>query len=114
MKSYSQRKSQQQERRVAEELGGRTQPGSGSGDFAKGDVRVKGEIRAECKTTSAASYSLKLADLVKIHREAALGKLEMPVMSVQFQGPVGTSHRYAVIDWEWFKQLVEIERSVRE
>jgi hypothetical protein len=53
------RKSVLQERRAAEAIGGRVQPGSGAPEFYKGDVRKAGELRVECKTTSAQSYALE-------------------------------------------------------
>ena len=45
--------SAKQERRMAEDLGGRVQPASGAMKHAKGDVRVMGVVRAEAKFTTA-------------------------------------------------------------
>lgn len=107
-RSFGQRASQRQERRAAASLGGRVTPASGAtgSPSAKGDVRVRGEIRAECKTTSAASYSLKLAEWRKIQSEAgAFG--EAPVMQIEFQGQAGRNKKLAVIDWEHFIELKE-------
>ena len=107
MRSFGQRKSRLQERRAAADLGGSVQPGSGAMEFAKGDVRVAGEIRAECKTTSKKTYILKLAELQKIQQEALMGRLEESVLQVEFQGQVGQNHRYAVIPWASYLQLRE-------
>ena len=104
-KSYIQRISQKQERRVADEVGGRTQPASGAMAHAKSDVRKAGELRVECKFTSAKSYSLKLAELDKIAAEALAGGLEVPVLQVQFQKPGGLNRKFAVIDWHEYLDL---------
>lgn len=105
MRSYGQRRSQAQEKRTAKELGGFVQPGSGSMDFAKGDVRDIGKIRVECKTTGKDRYALKLADLHKIRLEALKGGLESWAFQIQFQRSAGMTTRIAVIDSEWFREL---------
>lgn len=64
--------SAKQEKRLAQDLGGKTQPASGALKHAKGDVRAVGEVRAEAKYTSKSSYQLKLAELEKIVGEAGL------------------------------------------
>ena len=105
MKSLNQRRSQRQEKAMAQDVGGRTQPGSGSQDFAKGDVRKVGEFRGECKTTVAASTTLHLKDLLKIQNEALMGGLEDWALQLEFIGQGGRSRKYAVIDWETYVQL---------
>lgn len=97
------RRSQLQERRVAEDLGGRVQPGSGAPDFYKGDVKAPG-VRVECKTTGQAHYVLKMSDLDKITKEA-MGALETPVMQIQF-GVIGKGRNYAVISLHWFERML--------
>jgi hypothetical protein len=94
-----------QERRTAQDLGGFAHRGSGASDFGKSDVRKPLDIRAECKTTSAKSYSLKLSDWEKITGEATRGGLEAPVMQVEFQGAAGMNKKLAVIDWYYFMEL---------
>lgn len=106
-RSQNQRRSQRQEARAAASLGGRVQPGSGAMPFAKGDVRVVGQVRAECKTTSAQSYGLKLAEWRKIQSEAIQGGGEMPVMQIEFQGTFGMHTKLAVISWESFLEMRE-------
>ena len=107
MKSYAQRQSQLQEKRAAQDVGGRVQPGSGSTIFAKGDVRVAGKLRLECKTTSGSSFVLKLKELLKIEREAQ-DSLEEWAFQIQFQRQSGMGKKYVVSDlksfmqnWEW-------------
>lgn len=95
-----------QEVDIAEELGGRTQPGSGNQRGAKGDVRKKGELRIEAKFTSAGSYSLKLDDLQKIAGECGLG--EKPVFVIDFleQGTRRLTDRFAVLTFHDLKELL--------
>jgi len=100
----SQKRSRVQEKRVAAREGGRRQPGSGAADGFEGDVRAVGRYRGECKLTRAASYSLKLKDLMKLEGQA--GKGELPVFDVEFQGV--TPHKRYVILPEWvFDTLME-------
>lgn len=90
---------------MAEELNGRVQVASGATRFEKGDVRVRGNVRAECKTTSKSSYTLKLAELKKIQNEAISGGLEVPVMQIEFQGP-GGGREVAVLDSRWLLDMI--------
>lgn len=92
-KTDSQKRSKKQEKRAAKRVGGRTQPGSGSGP-EKGDVRDPGHTSIECKLTRAKSYSLKLADLEKLERESHSG--EKPALEIEFQG-VYPHKRYVVL-----------------
>lgn len=62
------KRSQRSERKGAKNEGGRVTPMSGAGR-QKGDYRTAAFL-TEDKTTTAASYSLKLATLKKIEREA--------------------------------------------
>lgn len=100
------RKSLLQERKAAEDVGGRVQPGSGAPEFYKGDVRKRGDLRLECKTTGSKSYNLKLSDLEKVKAEAVMGGAEGWAFQVEFQG--ATSHkRFAIIDWQEYLDLRE-------
>lgn len=56
--------SQRQERRIAQEFGGRVNSGSGNGLLNKNDVRTP-KFSIEAKFTKARSFTLKLADLLK-------------------------------------------------
>lgn len=64
-------RSRRQEERVAERLGGRRTPGSGSGWTTKNDVKTD-DVSLEVKYTDKKSYSLKLDDLLKAERQALL------------------------------------------
>lgn len=105
MKTKIQKRSMLQERRIAEDVGGREQPGSGSSWSAKGDVRKMGELRVEAKTTSAKTFILKLRDILKIRDEALSGGMEDWAMQVEFQGELGRNRKVAVIDWDRFLEL---------
>lgn len=73
-----------QENRVARKLGGRRQRGSGSSDYAKGDVKTENFL-IECKQTEKKSLSVKGDWLSKITREAmASGKT--PALSIEIKG----------------------------
>lgn len=82
------------------------QPGSGAPEFYKGDVRKKGDLRLECKTTGAKSYTLKLSDLEKIKAEALMGGAESWAFQVEFQG-ITSNKRFAVIDWQEYLDFRE-------
>ena len=70
------------EKRVAEEIGGRTQKNSGALPWAKGDVRKKGEHRLEVKTCTLKGYRVSRSNLDKIRGECATG--EKPGFIVEF------------------------------
>lgn len=76
-----------QEKQVASLLGGKTTPGSGSKSL-KGDVRVKGVARIECKTTSKKSFSVTTEMFHKLE-EASAGSGEFPAMVVEFNDGAG-------------------------
>ncbi len=89
-------KSHRQERRLAQEFGGRTTPGSGSGSI-KGDVTTDGEM-IEAKTTSKTQFTLRLETLQKLTVEAdAAGK--RPVLVLQFDDdtPIYLTHSEWVV-----------------
>lgn len=83
----SYRRSRKQERELAERLGGRRTAASGSKD-EKGDVRVKGIVRIEAKTTKNKSFSVTL-DMIRQIEEAALVSGEMPVIVIEFNDSCG-------------------------
>lgn len=107
------RKSVLQERSIAEDIGGRLQPGSGAPEFYKGDVRKAGELRVEAKTTSKGSYNLKASDLEKIRNEALSGGDESWAFQVEFHGQF-TKKKYAVIDWQEFLMLREFAQEFKK
>lgn len=71
-------RSKKQEREIAARL----VPRSGAGEV-KGDVRVKGFLRVECKTTKNKSFPVTLEMIRKIE-EAAVSTGEMPAIVVEF------------------------------
>ena len=73
-----------QENRVAREVGGKRQPGSGSSVYAKGDVDAN-DFLIECKQTKNKSIRIESKWLAKISREAfAVGK--DPALSIDIKG----------------------------
>ncbi|RZU35969.1 hypothetical protein EV284_3452 [Streptomyces sp. BK022] len=70
------KKSQKQERRGAELLGGTVNAGSGNGWVRKNDVRTP-EYSVEYKVTGKKQYSLKDAELQTAEKQALLDGREM-------------------------------------
>lgn len=104
------RKSVLQERRIADDIGGRVQPGSGAPEHYKGDAISPGDLRVEAKTTSKKQYALKVSELDKIRNEALNGGEEDWAMQIEFQGQF-TNRTVAVIDWHRF---LELKRAYKE
>ncbi len=70
-KTGKRKESKRQERRVAEKLGGKVQPGSGSDLRAKGDVELgEGSFLLEAKRSKYASLRIEAGWLTKISAEA--------------------------------------------
>lgn len=105
---HNKRKSALQERRAAEDLGARVQPGSGAPAFYKGDVRKQGDLRVECKTTSKKAYALKLSEIEKIKSEALMGGDDSWAMQIEFQTATA-GKRFAVIDWNLFLEFRKLQ-----
>lgn len=70
------RASRAQEKRVAKDMAGRIQTGSGNTWFAKNDVRNE-HWSFECKTTTKQSYRLTNTELVQAQNQAILDGREM-------------------------------------
>jgi hypothetical protein len=100
-----------QERRTAEDVGGREQPASGATQFYKGDVRAR-DILVENKTTSSKQYGLKLRELEKIKSEALMANAREWAFQIDFQTMTGNK-RFVVIDWERLLQLLEAEKTIK-
>lgn len=83
----SHRRAPKQEREIALRIGGKLTPASGAKDI-KGDVRVKGISRIECKTTKHKSFSVSLAMLARLE-ESALSCAEMPAIIIEFHDDDG-------------------------
>lgn len=103
--------SQRQEKRIADDIGGRTQPGSGSQEFAKSDVRKKGEFRVEAKFTRNKSFPLKREILDKISSECV--GTEKPVLQIDFlEDRVGSAKEsWAVIPYEHWEELIRADKN---
>lgn len=97
-----------QEKHNAKKVAGRVTSNSGAGD-EKADVRIKGILRDENKTTKAKSFVLKLADLQKVAGEAEDG--EIPVLTVSFEDDL--RKQYRVISNDWFLELLELYKEDR-
>jgi translation elongation factor EF-Tu-like GTPase len=85
--SNSHKRAKKQEKDAATRFRGYGTPASGSRDV-KGDVRVKGKARIECKTTKNKSFSVTLEMARKIE-EAALSGGEIPVLLVEYTDGFG-------------------------
>lgn len=109
---------QEQEKTVAKTLGGRAQPGSGSSDYAKGDVLqgVKGAVfrfnrfLIECKQTIHASIRIEGKWLAKITREAQQAGRE-PALHFEIHGcddPM-VEREWVAVPMSVFRRLFEDE-----
>jgi len=78
----SMQRSKDQEEELALRVGGRKTLASGALDV-KGDVRKKGVVRIEAKTTSHKSFSVTL-DMLKKIEDAAFSANELPAIVVEF------------------------------
>jgi len=74
-------RSRAQEKALARRVGGQVTKGSGSGD-ERGDVRLRGVVRLEAKTTKNASFSVTTALIDKLEA-AVLGAGEVPIMEIE-------------------------------
>lgn len=78
----SHKRAPKQEREIAKRTNGRLVPASGA-KHTKGDVRLKGIARIECKTTKHKSFSVTLEMAEKLEEEAALAG-ELPIFVIEF------------------------------
>lgn len=109
-----------QEKKVAEELKGRTTPRSGGGDL-KGDIHTElehGNYQIDCKCTQKKSYSLKLKDWQKYKQQARqLGQhfiLQLEYIS-EVESKSGSSiEKIAMMDYDLFKYYKELETKYYE
>lgn len=98
-----------QEREAADRLGGRTTPASGS-LREKGDVRVSGILRLECKATAKKSFSVT-RDMVRKITEAGELSGEIPAVEIEFLPVSGQFHgRVAVVPVYVLNRLVTAEK----
>lgn len=81
-----------QERQTAQRIAGRVTKASGA-SYEKGDVRVKGVARLECKTTKNKSFSVTTELVDKLENMCA-GAGEVPAFEIELNSG---SHKVAVI-----------------
>lgn len=101
------KKSQIQEKRVANELGGKVTPASGALWGAKGDVKSD-LFLAECKTTEKPAYPLTLKTWTKISKEALKENFRLPVMSIDLcdgKDKMAVVDYYDIAESKLFKEL---------
>jgi hypothetical protein len=100
------KKSQVQEKRIAKELGGKTQPGSGAFEHFKGDVKLS-DYLIEAKRTDKQSITVKAEWLSKIDHEAInVGKI--PALAIELGSMNGfTENEWIAIPMSEFKKLLE-------
>ena len=101
------RRSKKQEKRGAKLLGGSVNAGSGN-KSRKNDVRTD-DWSIEYKTTTAASYSLKLADLKLASRHAVL-EHRSALFGIDFSGSGGTERYVVIAEGDLHGVLHEIEQ----
>jgi hypothetical protein len=87
LRSDAHRRAPKQEAEAASRLSAATVRGSGSG-WEKGDVRLRGILRLECKTTLAKSFPITREMVAKIEA-AALPTGEVPAIEIEFIDPGG-------------------------
>lgn len=92
-----------QEKKTAERIGGTTTKGSGN-QAEKGDVRLRGLVRIECKTTIHKSFSVTTALLDKLDA-AVFGAGEIPMFEIELG--LGT-HRACVMTGDAVDLIVEL------
>ncbi|WP_411087757.1 hypothetical protein [Streptomyces sp. 061-3] len=94
--------SRDQEKKLARDIGGTTTAGSGNGWAVKNDIR-NSAWSIECKTTSAARFSLTHRDLIHAERNALLDLRDM-AFAIDMQG-----RTWVVLSKESFLRLIERE-----
>jgi len=100
------KRSRQMEADLAERMGGKAQPASGSSRLSgfKGDVRKHGAWRVEHKFTDATkAWTLKLADLAKII-SLAMDANEYPALVIEF---TKAHESFAIIPLTLFLEIVD-------
>lgn len=97
--------SNRQEKYVAKQLNGKTQPNSGATPFGLGDVTVGSDWLVECKTqmTSKKSMTIQKDWLDKLEEERFAMRKANKVLAFNF-GP--DEPIYYVLDEKTFKQMI--------
>jgi len=103
--SPSHLRAKQQEKEIAKRTGGRQTPGSGN-KTVKGDVRVKGVMRIEAKTTKHLSFTVTTEHISNI-TNAVAGTLEIPCMAIEF----GDGTSFVILPESALDTILEIART---
>ena len=92
------------EKAVAKRIKGKRVPGSGIGR-RKGDVRIEGVCRIECKNTQAKSFSVtrKMLDTVE---HAAICNDEIPMVQIEFLDKQGNKEYGCVVVPDWALEVL--------
>lgn len=102
--SPAHRRAPKQEQAWAKRTKGRLVPGSGSG-YQKGDVRVKGTVRIENKTTSADSFRVTRKMISKI-TDAGMLHDEVPAMVIEFLDEAGNPEEEVAVIPTWALEIL--------
>ncbi|MDJ0463168.1 hypothetical protein [Streptomyces sp. H27-C3] len=94
------KRSQDQEKKLADRYDGTVNSGSGNGWIHKNDVRSE-RFSFEAKTTEKKSYSLKVDELIKAEKNALISGREM-VFAVELGG-----RNWMVLSQETFDTLLD-------
>lgn len=109
VKTVSHNHAPKQEANMASSYGGKVVKGSGCGS-EKGDVRIAGVARIECKSTKNKSFSLKLSVLDKIEEEATCAG-EIPILQLDFINDQATTvKRVAIVPLHVLDTILERAR----
>jgi hypothetical protein len=95
-----------QEKQTAKRLNGKVTKGSGNKD-EKGDVRLRGITRIECKTSKHRSFSVSV-DLIEKLEAAVFGAGELPMFEIELEGG---KHRVCVLPGHAIDMIVELLES---
>lgn len=100
------RASMKQESRVAEDMGGRRQTGSGALSWKKGDGRVAGKYRIENKMRFTKGITITRSDLSKIRSECSPG--EVPLFQVDFANKTTTAveDSWILVPYDHWKKVL--------
>ena len=101
--------SQKQESRLAKQLGGTRNSGSGNGWIRKSDIRSD-DLLVEAKITSGKSFSIKDDELIK-NISYAIVDGRMPIFLVEFKT---TGNSYVILTEDDFLDLRERAQSGHE
>lgn len=96
-----------QEKAAAKRIGGTVTRGSGSGRV-RGDVRLKGFVRLEAKTTKHRSFSVT-DELIDKLEAAVFGVGEVPIMQIE----LGLGARKVLVMPDWALDLIVEALSAR-